>query len=81
MKIILLMTVASVLSGCAKEAPVNMIAVTSDTFCKLAKARDSNTFALTWSDEDTVETINGIETLAAKYNRVCLGRKKVAAIK
>jgi hypothetical protein len=67
--------------GCGTDPPVTKIVVQGDTFCKLTTDPQTKQFELTWDVHDTPPTITGIERMAAKYDRVCRGKKKLAEIK
>lgn len=55
------LTAALLLAGCAQEPAVTNISVVSDSFCRVAKK-------LTWSLQDTQETIDGIRRHNARVD-------------
>ena len=62
------------LAGCAADAPVPVQPVTikSSDFCEIvSKSRD-----LTWSIQDTPETITSIRRLGAKHDARCSGKAR-----
>ena len=65
MRIILALTCAAALSGCATTAPV---VVRGDNYCRLASP-------ITWSVDDTQKSVDQIRRHNAKRARVC-GRKR-----
>jgi type IV pilus biogenesis protein CpaD/CtpE len=60
--------VAALLGGCAQEPPVQPVNITASDYCAIAQK-------VTWSVDDTRETISGVRREAAKWDRRC-GRAK-----
>ena len=69
----LMAALAVLLAGCAGEPtppPVNL-AVTTDSYCQIYRK-------LSWSPKDTPETVRGILSANAKYDRAC-GPARIAS--
>lgn len=74
MRLLYAFCICSVLAGCATEppVPVQSVSIKSSDFCELVdKRRD-----LTWSINDTRETVTNLRRLGAKHDARCGNRIK-----
>lgn len=63
-------------AGCAQSPPVATVkpvtvAVTASDFCQIMRGLAPPSGKLTWSLDDSPETITGIRRLAAAYDKRC----------
>lgn len=63
-RVLAIVLIASVSSGCAAVTPPVVVTVRSDVGCKAFKR-------LTWSPDDTTLTIDGIRRHNGRFNRLC----------
>lgn len=65
---ILVSSAALLLAGCAKEPPMQPVQITADSYCQIAQK-------VTWSVDDTRQTIQEVRRENAKHDARC-GREK-----
>lgn len=69
MKLFIFMLLIVIMTGCAQDAPVPVqpVSIKSSDFCELVdKKRD-----LTWSVQDTRQSISNLRRLGAKWDARC----------
>ncbi len=73
--------VLGLIGGCAQSPPVATVkpvtvAVTASDFCQIMRSLAPPSGKLTWSLDDSPDTITGIRRLAAAYDRRCALKQK-----